>query len=472
MTKYRCSVCGEIYDEEKEGVRFEDLPDDWVCPLCRQPKSKYYPMDECAPTTDTPCKTIESEKKADKIDIALDPGLIRYDGGILDEIREMALTGKNPSEPMDTLLPVPRFSDILFLGAQLARKPLEESDDVSLRTVIGKNAAIPMELDMPVYVSHMSFGALSGNAKIALARGSAMARTAMCSGEGGVLSDEMCSSYRYIYEYIPNRYSENEATFSGCDAVEIKIGQGTKPGMGGHLPGEKVTDVIAAMRGRRVGEDIQSPASFPEIKGPKDLKAMVDMLRKRTNGKPIGVKIAAGHIEEDLEFISRSGCDFITIDGRGGATGSSPKFLKDVGSVPTVYALARARKYMDEHKMQQDLVITGGFRTGGDIMKALAMGADAVAIASAALIALGCQRYRICDSGNCPMGIATQDPELESRLDKDAGAKRVANYLNAISDQLRTFARTSGHSDIHDLSIDDLCTTDSEISAATGIRHA
>ena len=465
MVKYRCSVCGEIYDEEKEGVRFEDLPDDWVCPICHRSKDKYHLMEDSSSAS-------TSQKDIDSKNIDIDPDLIRYDGGIMDEIREMSLTGKNASEPMDTLRPIPAFSDILFLGAQLARKPLEGSDDVSLRTVIGKGAAKPMELDIPVYISHMSFGALSANAKIALAKGSAMARTAMCSGEGGVLDEEMHSSHRYIFEYVPNRYSVNDDVFSGCDAVEIKIGQGTKPGMGGHLPGNKVTAAIAWMRGKKAGEDILSPASFPEIRSPEDLKDMVDMLRARTQGKPIGVKIAAGHIEEDLEFISHSGCDFITIDGRGGATGSSPKFLKDVSSVPTVYALARARRYMDDHGMEQELVMTGGFRTGGDIMKAIAMGADAVAIASSALMALGCQRYRICDSGKCPMGIATQDPELVSRLDTEAGAKRVANYLEALSEQLRTFARTSGHSDIHDLSIDDLCTTDSEISDATGIRHA
>ena len=465
MAKYRCSVCGEIYDEEKEGVRFEDLPDDWVCPICHSSKDQYHLMEDSSSAS-------TSQKDIDSKNIDIDPDLIRYDGGIMDEIREMSLTEKNASEPMDTLRPIPAFSDILFLGAQLARKPLEGSDDVSLRTVIGKGAAKPMELDIPVYISHMSFGALSANAKIALAKGSAMARTAMCSGEGGVLDEEMHLSHRYIFEYVPNRYSVNDDVFSGCDAVEIKIGQGTKPGMGGHLPGNKVTAAIAWMRGKKAGEDILSPASFPEIRSPEDLKDMVDMLRARTQGKPIGVKIAAGHIEEDLEFISHSGCDFITIDGRGGATGSSPKFLKDVSSVPTVYALARARRYMDDHGMEQELVMTGGFRTGGDIMKAIAMGADAVAIASSALMALGCQRYRICDSGKCPMGIATQDPELVSRLDTEAGAKRVANYLEALSEQLRTFARTSGHSDIHDLSIDDLCTTDSEVSDATGIRHA
>ena len=184
------------------------------------------------------------------------------------------------------------------------------------------------------------------------------------------------------------------------------------------------------------------------------------------------MKIAAGHIEEDLEFISRSGCDFITIDGRGGATGSSPKFLRDASSVPTVYALSRARKYMDEHGMKQQLIITGGLRTSRDIVKAIAMGADAVALASAPLMALGCQRYRACDSGKCPLGIATQDPELEKRLDVKKAAQRVANYLNVTSEELRSFCRVTGHRDIHEMSVDDLCTIDSEIAQATGIRHA
>jgi methylamine---glutamate N-methyltransferase subunit C len=459
MAKYICTVCGEVYDEEKEGIPFTELPEDWVCPLCNMPKEKYRSADGCTPPPDT-------------IGLELDSDLIREGDSVLDEIRHMSYTGKNLTEAMETLLPVPDFSEILILGSQLAVKPLEESDNVSLRTIIGKKAKRPMIIEMPVYISHMSFGALSMSAKIALAKGSSAVKTAMCSGEGGVLADEMVNSYRYIFEYVPNRYSVNDSTFEGCDAVEIKIGQGTKPGMGGHLPGKKVTETIAKMRGKKEGEDILSPASFPGIETPKNLRELIDTLRERTEGKPIGVKIAAGHIEDDLEFISKSGCDFITIDGRGGATGSSPKFLKDNSSVPTVYALARARRYMDEHKMKQDLVITGGFRTGGDIVKAIAMGADAVAIASAPLMALGCQRYRICDSGRCPMGIATQDPELEKRLDINTGAKRVANFLTALSEQLRTFARVTGNNDIHDLGLDDLCTVNEEISAVTGIKHA
>ena len=473
MARYRCTVCGEIYDEEDEGVRFEDLPDDWVCPLCHSPKSAFVLMDE--ESTQNRADEPESEPAPSVVpegSIDVPQNLKRFDGGVMDDIHAMALTGKSVDSAMDTTVPVPNFDDILFLGAQLATSPKDADSDVNIRTVIGKKAERPMDLEMPVYISHMSFGALSGRAKIALSKGSAMAGTAMCSGEGGALWDEMVAAHRYIFEYIPNQYSFNDMTLEHCSAIEIKIGQGTKPGMGGHLPSEKVTEIIATMRGKRRGEDILSPSKFPGLDTPEDLKAMVDMLRSRSGGLPIGVKIAAGHIEEDLEFISHSGCDFITIDGRGGATGSSPKFLKDSSSVPTVYALSRARRYMDEHGMDQELVITGGFRTSGDCIKALAMGADAMAISSAALMALGCQRYRICNTGMCPMGIATQDPELESRLDVEAGSVRVGNYLNALANEIRSFLRVSGHSDLEELSLDDLCTVSSEIAENTGIRHA
>ena len=463
MAKYICTVCGEIYDEEKEGVRFEDLPDDWQCPKCHTNKNTFMPFMETGK---------KGKKQFSPKDLEIDPDLVLHDNGVMDEIHKIALTGRSIGEAMDTLMPVPNFDDILILGAQLARFPKADDADVNIQTVIGKNAKKPMIIESPVYISHMSFGALSSRAKIALAKGSAIAKTAMCSGEGGALEDEMMSSYRYIFEYIPNKYSANEHTFENSSAIEIKIGQGTKPGMGGHLPGEKVTDRIAEIRGKPKGKDILSPSKWDEINSPEDLKKMVDELRERSNGLPIGVKIAAGHIEEDLKFISHSGCDFITIDGRGGATGSSPKHLRDASSVPTVYALARARKYMDEHNMCQQLVITGGLRTSRDFVKAIAMGADAVAISSAALMALGCQRYRICDSGKCPIGIATQDPFLESRLDVDKGAARVSNYLTAVANELKSFTRVTGHDDVHDLSLDDLCTISSEISENTGIRHA
>ena len=348
---------------------------------------------------------------------------------------------------------------------------MNDGEEVDTRTIIGKHAKKPMVLESPVYISHMSFGALSKEIKVALAKGSAMARTAMCSGEGGILPEEKEAAYKYIFEYIPNKYSVTDENLKTSDAIEIKIGQGTKPGMGGHLPGEKVTEEIAAIRGKKKGEDIQSPSKFPEIQSKEDLRAMVDMLRERSDGRPIGIKIAAGRIEQDLEYCVYARPDFITIDGRGGATGSSPFFLREATSVPTIYALARARKYLDTVHADIDLVITGGLRVSADFAKALAMGADAVAIASAGLIAAACQQYRICGSGNCPVGIATQDPELRARLKVDAAAQRVANFLNVSNEELKTFARVTGNYSVHGLSVDQLVTTDRDIAEYTAIRH-
>lgn len=467
MAAFTCALCGNTYDEEAEGVLFADLPDDWECPVCMGPKSMYKGTEEpeqaAAPIT-------KNEPKAAN-PLAWPEEFVHHDGGLLDEIHTLAETGKSITEPMNTQMDVPGFEQIVVLGAQLARPPLLEDEAVNLKTVIGKNAKKPMELESPVYVSHMSFGALSKETKLALAKGSAMAKTAVCSGEGGILPEEKEAAYRYIFEYVPNLYSVTDRNLQEADAIEIKIGQGTKPGMGGHLPGEKVGPEIAAIRNKPVGEDILSPSRFTCLETPDDLKKMIDELRERSEGRPVGVKLAAGHIEKDLAFLIPAKPDFVTIDGRGGATGSSPKFLKDASSVPTVYALYRAKKFLRENGLNIDLVITGGLRTSRDFVKAIAMGADAVAVASGALIALACQRYRVCHKGTCPMGIATHDPKLRARLLVEKGAQRVANYLNASAEELRAFARCMGRCDIHALSVDDIETLSSEIAEHTNIRH-
>jgi glutamate synthase domain-containing protein 2 len=254
--------------------------------------------------------------------------------------------------------------------------------------------------------------------------------------------------------------------------VEIKIGQSAKPGMGGHLPAEKVTPEIAAIRERPVGEDIISPARFDDITDSDTLKAKIDWLREKSQGRPIGVKIAAGHIEEDLVVILPAGPDFITIDGRAGATGAAMKVVKDATSVPTIFALHRARRFLDREGADGvTLVITGGLRISSDYAKALALGADAIAIGTAAMMAVGCQQYRICNTGRCPVGIATHDPELTGRLDIERSAMRVTNYFNAATEELSHFARLTGNSDVHGLSITDLCTVSSEISNHTEIPH-
>ena len=465
--RYVCSVCGFVFDEEEQGKPFSELTE---CPVCKQPVSKFRPEEAPESAAAPEAAKVVTAHSAP----AYDPAYSRQDptARYMEEIHEMAVSGESLHAAMGTLLPMPAWEDILLLGAQLDPAPLNDGDPVSTQTVIGKKAQQPMVLESPVYISHMSFGALSKEIKTALAKGSAAVKTAMCSGEGGILPEERDASYKYIFEYIPNKYSVTDENLKSADAIEIKIGQGTKPGMGGHLPGSKVTAEIAAIRGKKEGEDIQSPSKFPEIHSRDDLKAMVEMLRERSGGRPVGIKLAAGNIEADLAYAVSAGPDFITIDGRGGATGSSPFFLREATSVPTIYALSRARKYLDSIRSDVQLVITGGLRVSADFAKALAMGADAIAVASGALIAAACQQYRICGSGNCPMGIATQNPELRARLNMEAAAQRVANFLNVSLSELKTFARITGHSSVHDLSMADLITLDKDIEEFTGIPHA
>ncbi len=459
---YKCSVCGYIFDEKVQGRSFSELKE---CPLCKQPAEKFELIYQEEPERKEPAK--ETDLSYPK-DTRRTDNSYRY----MKEIHEMAVTGKSAIEAMGTLKKMPDWDDILVLGAQLNPPPLEEHAEVSLKTVIGKHAKKPMVLEMPVYISHMSFGALSRESKIALSKGSAMAKTAMCSGEGGILPEEKAAAYKYIFEYVPNQYSVTDENLKSSDAIEIKIGQGTKPGMGGHLPGSKVTPEIAAIREKPLGEDVISPSKFPGIDTKEDLKNLVTELRARSEGRPIGIKIAAGRIEKDLEYCVFAEPDFITIDGRGGATGASPAIIRDSASVPTVFALSRARKYLDSVHAEIALVITGGLRVSSDFAKAIAMGADAVAVASAAMVAAACQQYRICGTGMCPVGMATQDPELRKRFQEDASAQRVANYLNCSAEELRTFARITGHEDIHELTVEDLCTISREISENTDIPHA
>jgi len=468
MEKWQCGLCLYIYGEYNESVAWEALPNDWICPVCGSGKKSF-----SLAASDRPAASVigaetdsgeeylaEWRRPADAFEVNM------------ADIHRLAMTGKSIIEPMRTRIPTFSWDDILIKGAQLAKMPLNKTEPVVTQTLIGPAAACPLMLETPVFVSHISFGALSREAKLALAKGSALAKTAMCSGEGGILTESLAASYRYIFEYVPNKYSVTDENLKLVDAVEIKIGQSAKPGMGGHLPGSKVTREIAAIRGCREGEDIISPSHFPDIRSKEDLKATVTHLRLKTSGKPIGIKLAAGHIEEDIDIALYAGVDFITIDGRAGGTGASSKVVKNATSVPTIFALARARKILDSRGADTvSLIITGGLRTSSDFAKALAMGADAIAVGTAAMMAAGCQQYRICNTGKCPVGIATQDPALRSRLDVDKSAIRVANFFKAVTEELRDFARLTGNDNVHHLSQADLCTTNSEISNHTSIEH-
>ena len=470
MAIYICSVCEYVHDEDKTGQKWDDHPEDWVCPVCESPKNYFSKSDEADPVPEANEDNTEIESDASAI-IDLQKTMAEAEPYFAD-IQEIARSNRTVDEPMRTKEPVISWDQILIKGAQLAKTPLNKETPVDTRTVIGARAATTVVIETPIYISHMSFGALSKEAKIALAKGSAALQTIICSGEGGILPEEFDAAYRYVFEYVPNQYSATEANLKNVDAIEIKIGQSAKPGMGGHLPGKKVTSEIAKIRGFKEGEDIFSPSRFKDIRSREDLKQRVDWLREVSRGRPVGIKLAAGDIEADLAFAVYAEPDFITLDGRAGATGSAPKFVKASTSIPTLFAIYRARKYLDENDATDiNLMITGGLRISSDFAKALAMGADAVAISASALIAIGCQQYRVCNTGKCPMGIATQDPELRRRLDIDLAAQRLENFLRVSTEELKDFARLTGNSDVHGLSVSDLCTTSSEISSHTAIAH-
>jgi glutamate synthase domain-containing protein 2 len=465
---YICNLCAYSYDEADEDRLWNELPNDWACPLCGSGKTEFSPRRE----TSTPA---QQTSVPDDVDSNYLGEWQRPDDALethMADIHRVATSGRSVIEPMRTRLATISWDDILIKGAQLAKLPLNKSQPVSTITIIGPGAKVPLEIENPVFVSHMSFGALSREAKLALAQGSAKAKTAMASGEGGILPESLEAAYKYIFEYVPNKYSVTDENLQSVDAIEIKIGQSAKPGMGGHLPGDKVTAEIARIRGKRVGQDIISPSRFPDIQTPNDLKETVASLRQRSGGKPIGIKLAAGQLQADIGIALSADIDFITIDGRAGGTGAAIKEIKNSASIPTIFALAKARQILDERGADKvSLIITGGLRTTADFAKALALGADAIAVGTAAMIAVGCQQYRICNSGKCPVGIATQDPALRARLDVATSTQRVANYFKVTAEELCDFARMTGNDNVHGLTPGDLCTTNSEISNHTVIEH-
>jgi len=388
------------------------------------------------------------------------------------DIHDISATGESIIEPMRTRRDVISWDQILVKGAQLFKMPLNSKDDVSTQTIIGPNAKQPLVIETPIIITHMSFGALSKEVKTALSIGSASVKTAMCSGEGGILEESFFQAYKYIFEYVPNQYSVTEENLKRVDAIEIKFGQSVKPGMGGHLPAEKVTEEISNIRGFPAGTDIISPSHYEDILNKDDLRNKVEWLREKSDGKPIGIKLAAGHLEEDLAIAIYSNPDFITIDGRPGATAAASKFVKESTSIPTIFALYRAKKFFDERDIKDiSLIITGGLRVSSDFAKALAIGADAIAIGSAALMACGCQQYKMCHTGKCPVGITTQNPELRKRFNIIYSAKKLENFLRTSTEELKDFARLTGNDSVHKMDIKDLCTTNSEISKHSEISH-
>ncbi len=367
---------------------------------------------------------------------------------------------------------LPSWDEIQIVTAQLHRVPLLDDEEVGTELVIGPRAAKPLRMEIPLFVSDMSFGALSEEAKTALSKGAEAAGTGICSGEGGMLPEEQSENSRYLYELASARFGFDMALLSKVQAFHFKCGQGAKTGTGGHLPGDKVKGKIATVRGLPEGTAAISPSRFPEWEHVDDLRRFADEVRAFTGGIPIGFKLSAQHVENDIDAALSAGADYVILDGRGGGTGAAPLVFRNNISVPTIPALARARRHLDQlGRRDVTLIVTGGLRVPSDFVKAMALGADGIALSNSAIQAIGCLGMRACHTNNCPVGIATQRPELRARLEVDLAAKRLERFFTSAVEIMRLMARACGHRHLRDFTIDDLTTFKSDIRQLTGIPY-
>ncbi|KXI24331.1 glutamate synthase-related protein [Photobacterium sanguinicancri] len=369
---------------------------------------------------------------------------------------------------------LPHWDDLQIMVAQMATKPLLEDVPVGTELVIGPQAQKPLKLSIPLFVSDMSFGSLSEEAKTALAKGAELAGTGICSGEGGMLPEEQAANSRYFYELASAQFGYDEELLKNVQAFHFKGGQGAKTGTGGHLPSNKNTGKISQVRGIPEGEAAISPPTFKDLVTADDFKRFADHVRSITGGIPIGFKLSANHIEQDIQFALDASADYIILDGRGGGTGAAPEMFRDHISVPTIPALARARRYLDQQGMsgKVTLIITGGLRVPIDFVKAMALGADGVAISNSAMQSIGCVAARMCNTNNCPAGIATQKADLRQRLNVEKSAKQLHNFFAASVELMQVMARACGHHHLHGFNPNDLATWHRDMAHLSGVTYA
>ena len=362
------------------------------------------------------------------------------------------------------------FDELIFLPAQLSKRPVDYyREKISSETIIGKTSRKPVKIDTPIIIGAMSFGALSKEAKIALAKASKMAGTIANTGEGGMLLEEREFAKFLTIQYSTGRFGITEEILKKADAIEIKIGQGAKPGMGGLLTKEKLTEEIAKIRNVEKGKDVHSPPYHADIKNVEDLKKKIDWLRNLTGGVPIILKLAAGDVENDVRLAVKANPDIIAIDGMEGGTGAAPEAVLNEVGIPALFALAKARKILDELGAKQELLIGGGLTKGSDFAKALALGADAVFCGTSLLIAMGCIYCRLCYLGNCPKGIATQNPELRKKLDIEKASQDIANFIKNSTEEIKMIAGACGENDVHKLNKQHLRALNPEIAKITNV---
>ncbi len=421
---------------------------------------------------------------------------------MIDRIHQMAQSGQYPIRGLGARRAVPSFDDLLFLTASISRYPLEGyRERCETRTVLGaRHGATPIELEIPITIAGMSFGALSATAKEALGSAATSVGTSTTTGDGGMTAEERKASKTLVYQVLPSRYGFDPSDLRQADAVEIVIGQGAKPGGGGMLLGQKVNERVAGMRTLPPGIDQRSASRHPDWVGPDDLLIKIEELREATEWRvPIYVKVGATRVDHDVKLAVAAGADVVVVDGMQGGTAATQEVFIEHTGIPTLPAVRLAAEALADLGMQQEvqLIVSGGIRSGADVAKALALGADAVSIGVAALLALGCNsswalvdgaardvtedylhlgtapgRCSHCQTGRCPVGITTQVPELELRLDPDRAADRVANYLRAITMELTALARACGKSDVHHLEPEDLVALTIEAAAMARVPLA
>ncbi|MFL6550788.1 MAG: FMN-binding glutamate synthase family protein [Povalibacter sp.] len=424
------------------------------------------------------------------------------DRSMIDYIQRASATGLYEIRGLGAKRRVPHFDDLVFLGASLSRYPLEGyREKCSTKTILGTRFATkPVELAIPITIAGMSFGALSANVKEALGRAATEMGTSTTTGDGGMTSEERDSSKTLVYQCLPSRYGFDPDDVRRADAIEIVIGQGAKPGGGGMLLGQKVNPRVAKMRTLPEGVDQRSASRHPDWTGPDDLAIKIRELREITDWeKPIYVKVGATRVFNDVKLAVHSGADVVVVDGmQGGTAATQTVFIEHVG-IPTLAALRQAVDALEDLNMRGkvQLIISGGIRSGADVSKALAMGADAVSIGQGILVSLGCNSETYvqggrhvsalsdyhslgtspgfchhCHTGRCPVGVTTQDAKLEQRLQPDVGAKRVKNYLKTVNMELTTIARACGKQDVHHLEREDLVALTVEAAAMANIPLA